>query len=151
MNQNKLSISRLNKDSNERSLAEDLYLTAFPEIERHPIGELSDACNTGKCEWLIFKDNATFIGMAYMVVNDDIAFMKSVTTWTSASVAKDSTCATASTIPVSSNPPAMVPPSTTFCPPVPTSAQPAGRRSSPTTPWNHTWTIFTRLNERPAI
>lgn len=75
MNQNKLSISRLNKDSNERSLAEDLYLTAFPEIERHPIGELFDACNTGKCEWLIFKDNATFIGMAYMVVNDDIAFL----------------------------------------------------------------------------
>lgn len=75
MNQYNLSITRLNRDSNERTLAEDLYLKAFPEIERHPIDELFIACDTGKCEWLIFKDGDTFIGMAYMVINDSIAFL----------------------------------------------------------------------------
>lgn len=70
-----LNISRLHRDANERPLAEGLYLTAFPEIERHPVDELFDACDTGKCEWLIFKDGETFVGMAYMVINDDIAFL----------------------------------------------------------------------------
>lgn len=59
-NQDKLNTSRLHKDSRERTLAEGLYLTAFPEIERHPVDELFDACDTGKCEWLIFKDGETF-------------------------------------------------------------------------------------------
>lgn len=75
MNQDKLTVSRLHRDSNERPLAEKLYLTAFPEIERHPTNELIDACDTGKCEWLTFKDNATFVGMAYMVINNGIAFL----------------------------------------------------------------------------
>lgn len=73
--QDRLSISRLYRDSNERPLAEGLYLSAFPEIERHPVDELFIACDTGKCEWLIFKDGETFIGMAYMIINEDIAFL----------------------------------------------------------------------------
>ena len=74
-NQDKLTISKLSRESTDRTQVENLYLSAFPEIERHPIDELFDACNTGKCEWLIFKDGDTFIGMAYMVINDGIAFL----------------------------------------------------------------------------
>ena len=73
--QNQLTISRLHRDSNERSLAEHLYLKAFPEIERHPVDELFEACDTGKCEWLTFKDGDTFIAMAYMIISDGIAFL----------------------------------------------------------------------------
>ena len=64
-----LTICELHRDSTDRHSAENLYLTAFPEIERHPIEELYDACGTGKCEWLIFKDSDAFIGMAYMIIN----------------------------------------------------------------------------------
>ena len=70
-----LTINKLHRESTDRHSAENLYLTAFPEIERHPIEELYDACDTGKCEWLIFKDDQTFIGMAFMVINDGIAFL----------------------------------------------------------------------------
>lgn len=66
---------KLNKESADRTVTEKLYLTAFPEIERHPVEELWDACCTGKCEWLIFKDEMTFVGMAYMIVNEGIAFL----------------------------------------------------------------------------
>lgn len=70
-----LTIKKIHRDSSDNALAENLYLTAFPDIERHPIEELYDACDTGQCEWLIFKDGQTFVGMAYMIVNDGIAFL----------------------------------------------------------------------------
>ena len=70
-----LTISKLHRESTDSHSAENLYLTAFPEIERHPIEELYDACDTGKCEWLIFKDGQTFAGMAYMIIYEDIAFL----------------------------------------------------------------------------
>lgn len=70
-----LSISKLKRESSERISAENLYITAFPEIERHPVDELFDACDTDKCEWLIFKENELFVGMAYMIIQDDIAFL----------------------------------------------------------------------------
>lgn len=70
-----LTINKLYRESQERGQAENLYLTAFPEIERHPVEELFDACDTGKCEWLIFMGNGAFAGMAYMVVNEGIAFL----------------------------------------------------------------------------
>ena len=70
-----LTISKLHRESTDSHSAENLYLTAFPEIERHPIEELYDACDTGKCEWLIFKADQTFIGMAFMVINDGIVFL----------------------------------------------------------------------------
>ncbi len=54
---------------------ERLYLTAFPEIERHPIDELFEACEAGNCEWLIFKDEDIPVGMAYMIVRCDVAFL----------------------------------------------------------------------------
>lgn len=70
-----LTISKLHRESADRLSAENLYLAAFPEIERHPIDELYDACDTGKCEWLIFKDEEKFIGMAYMIIHEEIAFL----------------------------------------------------------------------------
>lgn len=70
-----LTTSKLHRESTDIHSAENLYLTAFPEIERHPIEELYDACDTGKCEWLIFKDGQTFAGMAYMIIYEDIAFL----------------------------------------------------------------------------
>lgn len=70
-----LTLSKLQRESAERVSAEKLYLTAFPEIERHTIDELFDACDTDACEWLIFKDENHFVGMAYMIIDDDIAFL----------------------------------------------------------------------------
>ena len=72
---NMLSISKLKRESSERISAENLYITAFPEIERHHVDELFDACDTDKCEWLIFRENELFVGMAYMIIQDDIAFL----------------------------------------------------------------------------
>ena len=70
-----LTISKLHRESSDRPFVENLYLTAFPEIERHPVEELFNACDTGKCEWLIFKDEGQLVGMAYMIIDDDIAFL----------------------------------------------------------------------------
>lgn len=70
-----LAVNKLHRNSAFRPSAEILYLSAFPEIERHPIEELFDACDTGKCEWLVFLDNEVFLGMAYMIINDGIAFL----------------------------------------------------------------------------
>lgn len=74
----RLNCIELHQDSAEAVQAERLYLTAFPEIERHPIEELHEACNhkqESACQWLIFKDEELFVGMAYMITYKDIAFL----------------------------------------------------------------------------
>ena len=52
-----------------------LYLTAFPKIERHPVMELFSASSKGKAEFLHFTENGQFIGLAYMIVRGDVAFL----------------------------------------------------------------------------
>ena len=52
-----------------------LYLTAFPPVERHRLSTLHWACVRGKAEWLVFSDGGTFVGMAYMIVRGDVAFL----------------------------------------------------------------------------
>lgn len=70
-----LSINRLNRESQDRPEVEKLYFSAFPEIERHTLDELFEGCDTGKAEWLVFRDGEEFIGLAYMIINDGIAFI----------------------------------------------------------------------------
>lgn len=58
--------------------AEELYLSAFPEIERHPVEELCQACgpdSDGECEWLAFRNEDGFVGMAYMILYRHIAYV----------------------------------------------------------------------------
>ena len=52
-----------------------LYLTAFPEIERHSVWELFSASSEGKAEFLQFTDGGAFIGLAYMIVRGEVAFL----------------------------------------------------------------------------
>ena len=52
-----------------------LYLTAFPEIERHPVMELFSASAKGRAEFLQFTEDGKFIGLAYMIVRGSVAFL----------------------------------------------------------------------------
>lgn len=70
-----LTTKKLSKENENKKHAECLYLTAFPAIERHPLNELYEGCEKGNCEWLLFTDQNKFIGMAYMILHDDIAFL----------------------------------------------------------------------------
>lgn len=52
-----------------------LYLSAFPKIERHPLRELFSASANGEAEFLRFSENGKFIGLAYMIVRGNVAFL----------------------------------------------------------------------------
>lgn len=52
-----------------------LYLSAFPKIERHTLRELFSASARGDAEFLRFSENGRFIGLAYMIVRGDVAFL----------------------------------------------------------------------------
>lgn len=75
---NDIICTELHHDSTNAPLAEKLYFTAFPEIERHTTDELYNASKqeskTG-CKWLVFTLQETFIGMAYMIIYKKIAFL----------------------------------------------------------------------------
>lgn len=52
-----------------------LYLSAFPKIERHPVMELFSASAKGQTEFLQFTEDGVFIGLAYMIVRGNVAFL----------------------------------------------------------------------------
>lgn len=70
-----LALSELHKDSLELPQVEKLYTCSFPEVECHSVEKLLDVCKKWNCLWLIFKENNSMVGMAYMIEFDDIAFL----------------------------------------------------------------------------
>ena len=55
---------------------EELYLTAFPAIERKPFDLILEKCNNGLMEIIsIESDNRDFFGFAIMILNDDMVLL----------------------------------------------------------------------------
>ena len=55
---------------------EELYLTAFPKIERKPFYLIIEKCNNGSMEIItIQNDNNDFLGFAIMILNDDMVLL----------------------------------------------------------------------------
>lgn len=54
----------------------NLYLTAFPEIERKPFGLILEKCNNDLMEIItIQNDNSDFLGFAIMILHDDMVLL----------------------------------------------------------------------------
>lgn len=55
---------------------EELYMTAFPEIERKPLGLLLDKADEGLMELLnIEEDDGAFLGLAIMIYHRDLVLL----------------------------------------------------------------------------
>ncbi|MGN1433490.1 MAG: GNAT family N-acetyltransferase [Ruminococcus sp.] len=55
---------------------EELYLTAFPKIERKPFDLILEKCNAGFMEIItIESDNCDFLGFAIMILHDDMVLL----------------------------------------------------------------------------
>ncbi|MGN0502690.1 MAG: GNAT family N-acetyltransferase [Ruminococcus sp.] len=55
---------------------EELYLTAFPEIERKPFDLIIEKCNNGSMEIItIQNDNNDFLGLAIIILYSDMVLL----------------------------------------------------------------------------
>lgn len=58
-----------------------LYLSSFPRIERHRLGEMHRAAVNERAEYLAFTDEGDgnmvpkYLGLAYVIVRKDVAFL----------------------------------------------------------------------------
>ena len=55
---------------------ENLYISAFPKIERKPFDLILEKCNNGSMEIIsIQNDNNNFLGFAIMILHDDMVLL----------------------------------------------------------------------------
>lgn len=70
-----MSLTLEKYDKSDKKQLKRLYLTAFPSEERCPFFIMMNREKRGKSEMLIARDKGRFIGFAYMVCDEKLAYL----------------------------------------------------------------------------
>lgn len=69
-----MNLNAIYKDKLDK--IEELYMKAFPEIERKPFDLIIEKCNNGLLEIItIESDNCDFLGFAILILHDDMVLL----------------------------------------------------------------------------
>lgn len=69
------SLTQLTASSPEYKQVQSLFLSAFPKEERPPFRLLKRRAAQGRGDMLCAKEDDAFVGFAYMICHDDLAYL----------------------------------------------------------------------------
>lgn len=70
-----MELKKIDKNSSDYQTIKELYLSAFPKEERAPFRMLVSKSKLDFVDWWSIYDNDTYVGMFYVLYNDDLVYL----------------------------------------------------------------------------